>query len=40
MTGRERFRGIARGELRGELLLPLNLNYSWFMADTVGVWHT
>jgi len=39
VTNRERFRAIARGELRGELFLPLNLNYSWFMAETLERWH-
>lgn len=40
MTERERFRAIARGELRGELFLPMNLNYGWFMAETLERWHT
>ncbi len=38
MTNRERFRAIARGDLRGELFLPFNLNYSWFMEETVARW--
>ena len=38
MTGRERFLKIARGELKGELFLPLNLNYGWFMAETLERW--
>lgn len=38
MTGREKFLGIARGELKGELFLPFNLNYGWFMAETVERW--
>jgi len=38
MTGRERFLKIARGELKGELFLPLNLNYSWFMEETLERW--
>jgi len=38
MTGRERFLQIARGELRGELFLPHNLNYSWFMDETLERW--
>ncbi|MGD9495049.1 MAG: uroporphyrinogen decarboxylase family protein [Armatimonadota bacterium] len=40
MTNRERFRAIARGELRGEVFLPLNLNYAWFMDETLERWHT
>jgi uroporphyrinogen decarboxylase len=39
MNGRERFLAIARGELRGEVFLPLNLNYSWFMDETLERWH-
>ncbi|MBM4038481.1 MAG: hypothetical protein FJ290_08200 [Planctomycetes bacterium] len=38
MTGRERFLKIARGELRGEVFLPLDLNYSWFMDETLERW--
>lgn len=38
MTGRQRFLAIARGELRGEVFLPLNLNYSWFMDETLERW--
>jgi len=38
MNGRERFLKIARGELTGELFLPLNLNYSWFMEETIERW--
>ncbi len=38
MTNRERFRAIARGELRGDMFLPLNLNYAWFMDETLQRW--
>ncbi|MBM4032495.1 MAG: hypothetical protein FJ291_12015 [Planctomycetes bacterium] len=38
MNGRERFRAIARGELKGELFLPFNLNYAWFMDETLERW--
>jgi hypothetical protein len=38
MTGRERFLAIARGDLVGELLLPFNLNYGWFMEETLARW--
>jgi hypothetical protein len=38
MTARERFRAIARGELPGELFLPFNLNYGWFMDETLARW--
>ena len=38
MSGRERFLKIARGELTGELFLPFNLNYSWFMDETLERW--
>ena len=40
MTNRERFRAIARGELRGEVFLPFNLNYAWFMDETLARWHS
>jgi len=36
---RERFLAIARGEVRGEVFLPLNLNYAWFMDETLERWH-
>jgi len=39
MTDRERFLKIASGELRDELYLPLNLNYAWFMDETLERWH-
>lgn len=39
MTNRERFRAIARGDLCDELLLPMNLNYGWFMQETLERWH-
>ena len=39
MTGRERFLKIASGELAGELFLPFNLNYAWFMEETLECWH-
>jgi len=38
-SGRERFLKIARGELRDELFLPLDLNYSWFMDETLERWY-
>jgi len=38
MTARERFLGIARGDLRGDVFLPFNLNYAWFMEETVQRW--
>jgi len=38
MTGREKFLRIARGELKGEVFLPFNLNYSWFMEETLQRW--
>ncbi|MFQ5808367.1 MAG: uroporphyrinogen decarboxylase family protein, partial [Armatimonadota bacterium] len=38
-TARERFLGIAQGDVRGALYLPYNLNYSWFMPETVERWH-
>ena len=37
-TQRERFLGVARGELRGEVYLPCNLNYGWFMPETLARW--
>ncbi len=40
MTPRERFCAIARGDRRGELFLPLNLNYAWFMDETLARWRT
>ena len=40
MTQRERFLGVARGELPGELYLPYNLNYGWFMPETLERWRT
>ena len=39
MNDRERFRQIAKGEARGDLFLPLDLNYSWFMDETLERWH-
>ncbi len=39
MTPRERFLQIAHGELTGEAFLPLNLNYGWFMPETLERWH-
>ena len=38
MTPRERFLAIARGELTNALYLPFNLNYAWFMQETVERW--
>ena len=38
MNDRERFLAIARGDLRGELLLPFNLNYGWFIDETLARW--
>lgn len=38
MTGRERFLKIAKSELKGELFLPYNLNYAWFMEETIDRW--
>jgi len=38
MTGRERFLRIARAELTGDLFLPFNFNYSWFMEETIERW--
>jgi len=38
MTGRERFLRIAKGELTGELFLPFNFNYGWFMQETLDRW--
>ena len=38
MTGRERFLEIARGSLRGEVFLPFDFNYGWFMAETLDRW--
>ena len=39
MNGRERFLKIAKGELAGEVFLPLDLNYAWFMDETLERWH-
>jgi uroporphyrinogen decarboxylase len=39
VNDRERFLAIARGDLRGELFLPFNLNYGWFMEETLARWH-
>ncbi|HJN18737.1 MAG TPA: uroporphyrinogen decarboxylase family protein [Armatimonadota bacterium] len=39
MTQRERFLGITGGEARGELYLAYNLNYGWFMPETLERWH-
>ena len=38
MTGRQRFLDIADGRLRGEVYLPYNLNYGWFMDETLERW--
>lgn len=38
MNARQRFLKIASGELKGELFLPLNLNYAWFMDETLERW--
>lgn len=38
MNERERFLGIARSELKGELFLPFNLNIEWFMEETIKRW--
>ena len=40
MTQRERFVGVAGGELRGEVYLPCDLNYAWFMPETLERWRT
>ena len=39
MNARERFLAIARGDLRGELFFPFNLNYGWFMEETLDRWY-
>jgi len=39
MTGRERFRSIAAGAAH-ELYLPYNLNYAWFMEETLERWRS
>lgn len=38
MNARDRFRQIAAGERVGDLFLPLNLNYGWFMEETLERW--
>lgn len=38
MNRRERFLAIARGDLRGEPYLAYNLNYGWFMEETLERW--
>ena len=38
MNGRERFLNIAKGELKAELFLPFDLNYAWFMEETIDRW--
>lgn len=38
MSGRERFLKIARHELIGEVFLPLDFNYAWFMDETLQRW--
>jgi len=38
MNGREKFLKIAKGELTGALFLPFNLNYGWFMEETIERW--
>ena len=38
LNGRERFLRVARGELAGELFLPFNFNYNWFMDETLERW--
>lgn len=38
MSERERFLKIAKSDLKGELFLPYNLNYGWFMEETMDRW--
>jgi uroporphyrinogen decarboxylase len=38
MNPRKRFLKIAKGQLKGELFLPFNLNYAWFMDETLERW--
>ncbi len=38
MTGRERFLKIAKGQLTGEVFLPFDFNYGWFMEETLERW--
>jgi uroporphyrinogen decarboxylase len=38
MNPRKRFLKIATGQLKGELFLPFNLNYAWFMDETLERW--
>jgi len=38
VNARERFLSIATGEATNELFLPFDLNYSWFMEETVERW--
>ncbi|NQU09925.1 hypothetical protein HQ590_03975, partial [bacterium] len=38
MTARERFLAIAKGDLTGEVFLPCDLNYDWFMNETIERW--
>ncbi len=38
MDSREKFLKIAKSELKGELFLPYNLNYDWFMEETLDRW--
>jgi uroporphyrinogen decarboxylase len=40
VNSRERFLAIAQGDLRGEAFLPLNLNYGWFMPETLDRWRS
>lgn len=39
-NGREKFLKIAKGELKGEIFFPFNLNYEWFMEETLERWKT
>ncbi len=38
MTGRQRFLKIAKGQLMGEVFLPFDFNYGWFMEETLERW--
>jgi uroporphyrinogen decarboxylase len=38
MVPRKTFRKIAKSELKSHLFLPFNLNYDWFMDETVQRW--
>ena len=38
MNARKRFLDIAKGERTGDVFLPYNLNYGWFMDETLARW--